>query len=66
MKGRNKMKWKNLANYCLDYVIDNVGVSDSAVFLVKGGFSKEDLLELGYDNDTIDSAISFVKNWEEQ
>jgi hypothetical protein len=60
------MKWKNLANYCLDYVIDNVGVSDSAVFLVKGGFSKEDLLELGYDNDTIDSAISFVKNWEEQ
>jgi hypothetical protein len=60
------MKWKNLANYCLDYVIDNVGVSDSAVFLVKGGFSKEDLLELGYDNDTIDSAISFVKNWEDQ
>jgi hypothetical protein len=60
------MKWKNLANYCLDYVIDNVGVSDSAVFLVKGGFRKEDLLELGYDNDTIDSAISFVKNWEEQ
>jgi hypothetical protein len=60
------MKWKNLANHCLDYVIDNVGVSDSAVFLVKGGFSKEDLLELGYDNDTIDSAISFVKNWEEQ
>jgi hypothetical protein len=60
------MKWKNLANYCLDYVIDNVGVSDSAVFLVKGGFNKEDLLELGYDNDTIDSAISFVKNWEEQ
>jgi hypothetical protein len=60
------MKWKNLANYCLDYVIDNVGVSDSAVFLVKGGFSKEDLLELGYDNDTIDSAISFVKNWENQ
>ena len=60
------MKWKNLANYCLDYVIDNVGVSDSAVFLVKGGFSKEDLLELGYDNDTIDSAISFVKNWEKQ
>jgi hypothetical protein len=60
------MKWKSLANYCLDYVIDNVGVSDSAVFLVKGGFSKEDLLELGYDNDTIDSAISFVKNWEEQ
>jgi hypothetical protein len=58
--------WKELANYCLDYVIDNVGVSDSAVFLVKGGFSKEDLLELGYDNDTIDSAISFVKNWEEQ
>jgi hypothetical protein len=58
------MKWNKLANYCLDYVIDNVGVSDSAIFLVKGGFNKKDLLELGYDKDTIDSAISFVKTWE--
>ena len=58
------MKWNKLANYCLDYVIDNVGVSDSAIFLVKGGFNKKDLLELGYDEETIDSAISFVKTWE--
>jgi phosphoribosylformylglycinamidine (FGAM) synthase-like amidotransferase family enzyme len=54
------MKWKNLANYCLDYVLDKVGVSDSAIFLIAGGFSKNDLLELGYNEETIDSAIKLV------
>lgn len=54
------MKWKNLANYCLDYVINASSISDSAIFLIKGGFSKDDLLLLGYDEDTIDNAIKLV------
>jgi hypothetical protein len=52
--------WKELANYCLDYVMNNSSISESAIFLIEGDFSKKDLLELGYDNDTIDSAIKLV------
>jgi hypothetical protein len=52
--------WKELANYCLDYVMNNSSISESAIFLIEGGFSKDNLLELGYDEEVIDSAIKLV------
>ena len=54
------MKWKQLANNLLDTLIDHWGLSDLTDYLVRYGYTKKELLELGFEEDTIDNSFMRV------
>jgi len=50
--------YKVLANYLLDSFIDTYGLKGSVEFLMGYGFDKEELLELGFELETIESVVN--------
>jgi hypothetical protein len=50
----NKIDYKVLADYLLDSFIDLNGIKGSVEYLMGYGFDKEELLELGFDLETIE------------
>ncbi len=49
--------YKVLANYLLDSFIDIEGLKGSVEFLMGYGYDKEELLELGFELETIESVM---------
>ena len=51
------MKWKQLANNLLDTLIDHWGLSATTDYLIEYGYNEKDLLELGFEKETIDASM---------
>jgi hypothetical protein len=60
------MKWKALANNLLDALIEHVGLNECADMLVSIDYTKEDLLQLGFEEDTIEDSLERVNQLREQ
>ena len=55
----NKMKdtdYKKLANGLLDFVCENFDLVEVCSWLIEWGYSYEQVLELGFEQETIDQA----------
>lgn len=47
------MKWKQLANFLLDYILDSIGVNETIALLLNGGMTPTDLMLLGFAEEDI-------------
>lgn len=47
------VNYEQLANILLDKVCNHEGIFETVGFLFDIGYTREELLELGFDNDTI-------------
>jgi hypothetical protein len=65
-KVMSKKQWKDLANSCLDFIVDSIGVDNTLIMLFKNGLSKENLIELHFDLYNIEKAYDIYKNWGDQ
>jgi hypothetical protein len=48
--------YKKLANNLLDFVCENYDLVEVCSWLIEWGYSYDQLLELGFEQDTIDQA----------
>jgi fructose 1,6-bisphosphatase len=62
----SKKQWRDLANSCLDFIVDSIGIDNTLIMLFKNGVSKENLIELHFSLYDIEKAHNFYKNWEDQ
>lgn len=53
----------NLHNTTLNAIVEDRGLTESAMLLISAGISEEDMYSLGYEEDTLESAN---KNLEEE
>lgn len=51
---KKKINWEKLANTCLDILVDMYSPNEMAEMLYEYGYTSEELLTLGFDEDTIE------------
>ena len=59
----SKKQWRGLANSCLDFIVDSIGIDNTLIMLFKNGVSKENLIELHFSLYDIEKAHNFYENW---
>ena len=60
-----KSKWKiDLMNLLLDNYIDEYGVDDTICYLIGSGLSRKQFIELGFDEDDINSNFRRLSKYE--
>lgn len=52
---KNKLN-EQVANVCLDWMLDNEGYSYTIGLLINKGFTDKEILSLGFDKEDIDNA----------
>ena len=57
----SKKQWRGLANSCLDFIVDSIGIDNTLIMLFKNGVSKENLIELHFSLYDIEKAYNFYK-----
>ena len=56
------MNWEKLANTCLDILVETYSPNEIAHMLYEIGYSADELLLLGFDEDTIEDIIEEEAN----
>jgi len=59
---KKKMNWEKLANTCLDILVETYSPNEIAHMLYEIGYSADELLLLGFDEDTIEDIIEEEAN----
>lgn len=60
----NKKDWEQLANMLLDFVLETTSLVETCELLIHWGFNNEQILELGFQEETIDQAYSNMEKGE--
>ena len=59
-----RIKWKELANRLIDNLVDQVSAVGVVELLIFWGYSKEQILSLGFNEHTIDQVNSNMEKGE--
>lgn len=55
------MDYRELADLLLDNMVNWRGVQDTIIYLLEWNYTKEELRELGFEEEDIDYAIEIIK-----
>jgi len=59
---KKKMNWEKLANTCLDILVDMYSPNEIAEMLYEDGYTSEELLTLGFEEETIELILQKQKD----